>query len=134
MQLLIVSGFLGTGKTTFIIKFVKSALQKGVKIAILVNEVGEIGIDDQLMRRLGLNVWEILGGCICCTLAVNLNETLDKLLQEYKPKYKAYDVLDENKRIIFVSTYDNSRRIGLNEFFTKRSYRNFEFFLKNVDH
>ena len=85
MQLLIVSGFLGTGKTTFIINFVKSALQKGVKVAILVNEVGEIGIDDKLMRRLGLNVWEILGGCICCTLAVNLNETLDKLLQEYKP-------------------------------------------------
>lgn len=85
MQLLLVSGFLGTGKTTFIIGFAKFAIQKGVKVAILVNEIGEIGIDDQLMRRLGLNVWEILGGCICCTLAGSLNETLDKLLGEYKP-------------------------------------------------
>jgi G3E family GTPase len=85
MQLLVVSGFLGSGKTTFIIEFARAAVDRKIKVAVLVNEIGEIGIDDQHMRRLGLNVWEILGGCICCTLAGDLGNTLDQLLEEYRP-------------------------------------------------
>jgi G3E family GTPase len=85
MQLLIVSGFLGSGKSTFIIEVAKEAAKREIKTAILVNEIGEIGIDDQFMRQLGLNVWEILGGCICCTLAADLNTTLDNLIRDYKP-------------------------------------------------
>lgn len=85
MRLVIVSGFLGSGKTTLIIQLAKAAVAKQIKVAVLVNEVGEIGIDDQYMRRMGLNVWEILGGCICCTLAGNLNETLDMLMDHYQP-------------------------------------------------
>ena len=52
MHLLTISGFLGSGKTTLIIKLAKAATQKGLRAAILVNEVGEIGIDDQLLRQL----------------------------------------------------------------------------------
>ena len=85
MQLLIVSGFLGSGKTTFIIQFARAAVARKMKVAVLVNEIGEIGIDDRYMRRLGLNVWEILGGCICCTLAGDIGDTLDKLIEEYRP-------------------------------------------------
>ena len=85
MKLLLVSGFLGSGKTTFIIQFARAAVTRKIRIAVLVNEIGEIGIDDQHMRRLGLNVWEILGGCICCTLAGDLGAALDKLIEEYKP-------------------------------------------------
>ena len=55
-----------------------------------------------------------------------------RLLKDFKPSYKAHDVLDEHKRVLFVSTYDHCRRIGLNDFF-KRSYRNFEKFCLNVD-
>lgn len=84
MQLLIISGFLGAGKTTLIIRLAKEAIAKKLKVAVIVNEVGEIGIDDQLMRQVGLNVWEILGGCICCTLAGDLGNTLDKLINEYR--------------------------------------------------
>jgi len=54
------------------------------------------------------------------------------LLQDFKPRYKAHDVLDEHKRVLFVSTYDNARRIGLRDLF-KRSYRNFEKFCLNID-
>jgi G3E family GTPase len=83
MHLLIISGFLGAGKTTLIIRLAKEAIAKKLKVAVIVNEVGEIGIDDQFMRQLDLNVWEILGGCICCTLAGDLGNTLDKLIKEY---------------------------------------------------
>lgn len=85
MQLLIISGFLGAGKTTLIIRLAKEAVAKKVKVAVIVNEVGEIGIDDMFMRQLDLNVWEMLGGCICCTLAADLGNTLDKLIEEYQP-------------------------------------------------
>jgi G3E family GTPase len=85
MHLLTISGFLGSGKTTFLIKLSKAATKKGLRVAILVNEIGEIGIDDQLMRQLDLNVWQLLDGCICCTLAKDLPGTLQKLLVEYSP-------------------------------------------------
>ncbi len=56
MHLLLVTGFLGSGKTTFIINLTHQAIDAGLKTAALVNEIGEIGIDDQLMRQLDLNV------------------------------------------------------------------------------
>ena len=43
MQLLLVSGFLGSGKTTFIIQFARAAVARKIKVAVLVNEIGEIG-------------------------------------------------------------------------------------------
>lgn len=86
MKLLLFSGFLGSGKTTLILRLVQYALKKNIKVAILVNEIGEVGIDNQLMRQLDMNVWELLGGCICCTLSADLVSTLKKLEQDYAPE------------------------------------------------
>lgn len=85
MHLLTVSGFLGTGKTTFIIQLAEAAMERGVRTAVLVNEIGQIGIDDQLMRHLDLNVYKLLNGCICCALAADLPATLKKLAEDYAP-------------------------------------------------
>lgn len=85
MYLLLVAGFLGSGKTTFIIKLARAAIRTGRRVAIIVNEIGEIGIDDQLMRQLDLNVWELLSGCICCTLSGDLVTTLQELDAQYAP-------------------------------------------------
>ena len=85
MHLLTISGFLGSGKTTFIVKLAEEATRKGLRVAVLVNEVGEIGIDDQLMRQLDLNVWQLLNGCICCSLAKDLPGALQKLAEKYSP-------------------------------------------------
>lgn len=86
MKLLIVSGFLGTGKTTFITDAARHAVEQNLKTAILVNEIGEIGIDDQYMKQLDLNVWEILGGCICCSLMGSLQSTLNTVTENYCPE------------------------------------------------
>jgi len=85
MKLFLFSGFLGSGKTSLVLRVVKHALEKNIKTAILVNEIGEVGIDNQLMRQLDMNVWELLGGCICCTLTAGLINTLEQLDQEYSP-------------------------------------------------
>ena len=83
MHLLMVTGFLGSGKTTLVIQLTQAIARQGRRAGILVNEIGEIGIDDQLMRQLELNVWEMVSGCICCTLAGELGPTLEKLDREY---------------------------------------------------
>ncbi len=85
MRLLLFSGFLGSGKTTLVIKLAKFAVERGSKVAVLVNEIGEVGIDNQLMRQLEMNVWELLNGCICCTLSADLVSTLHKLDADYSP-------------------------------------------------
>ena len=51
----------------------------------MVNEIGEIGIDNQFMRQLDLDVWELFNGCICCTLTADLVTTLQRLDAAYAP-------------------------------------------------
>lgn len=84
MHLLLISGFLGSGKTSFIIRFANYLISKGKQVAILVNEIGEIGIDDQLMKQLDLNVWEVMGGCICCSLSGDLVTTLHQVDKDFE--------------------------------------------------
>ena len=93
MHLLLVTGFLGSGKTTLIVPLAKSVVQSKRRVAILVNEIGEIGIDNQLMRQLDLNVWELLAGCICCTLSGDLVTTLQKLDADSTPTFGVPDLV-----------------------------------------
>ncbi len=85
MHLLLFAGFLGSGKTSLIIPLAKAVVKSERRAAIVVNEIGEIGIDNQLMRQLDLNVWELVAGCICCTLSADLVTTLQKLDADYAP-------------------------------------------------
>ncbi len=79
MHVLLVAGFLGSGKTTAIIALARAIVAHDLKIALVVNEVGEVGLDDQVLAHQGLDVRELLSGCICCSLAGDLLETLEKL-------------------------------------------------------
>jgi G3E family GTPase len=86
MQLVVISGFLGSGKTTAMLSFARDFASSGVKTALIVNEIGEIGIDNVVLEQAGSDVWELLGGCICCTLAGQLGTTLARLAADYRPE------------------------------------------------
>jgi len=81
MRLVQIAGWLGSGKTTLIIALSKELSQRGVKVAILVNEVGAIPVDGRVIQDYGLTVKDIGGGCICCQMAGSMMKTL-KLLKE----------------------------------------------------
>lgn len=78
----IITGFLGSGKTTLLNHILTQ--QEGLKIAVLVNEFGEIGIDNDLIISTEDNVVELNNGCICCTINEDLVTAVDKILEREK--------------------------------------------------
>ena len=82
MKLVTVTGFLGSGKTTVMLQLAARLSSEKHKTAVLINEIGDVGIDNRHMKQLGHNVWELTGGCICCSLKIGLIETLIQLKKE----------------------------------------------------
>ncbi|MEO0374794.1 MAG: GTP-binding protein [Cyanobacteria bacterium P01_A01_bin.17] len=75
----IITGFLGSGKTTLLNHILSN--QEGLKTAVLVNEFGEIGIDNDLLITTGEDMVELSNGCICCTINNDLVEAVHRVLE-----------------------------------------------------
>ncbi len=84
MIICLISGFLGSGKTTLMIDLGVRLGKKGKRVAIIVNEVGEVGVDGALIDAYGLNSVELTEGCICCSLSGSLQNTLRVVANDYK--------------------------------------------------
>ena len=81
----IISGFLGAGKTTLLQRLLAQK-PEGETWAVLMNEFGQIGVDQQLLPQSeGYQVKELLGGCLCCTSQLPMQIALSRLIQESKP-------------------------------------------------
>ena len=87
MNVLCIAGFLGSGKTTVLLEVARSLTEAGARVAVIENEIGEVGVDGGYVREQGLPVQEIFGGCICCTLQIGLVQTLEKLTATYSPDW-----------------------------------------------
>ena len=75
----IITGFLGSGKTTLLNYILTN--QEGLKTAVLVNEFGEIGIDNELIVSTDESMVELNNGCICCTINEDLVNAVYKILE-----------------------------------------------------
>lgn len=75
----IVTGFLGVGKTTLLNHILGQS--QGRRFALIINEVSDVGIDDQLIERRDEEVVLLANGCICCTVRKDLVDSIGKLLQ-----------------------------------------------------
>ncbi|KAI9704128.1 MAG: hypothetical protein M1836_006989 [Candelina mexicana] len=81
----IITGFLGSGKTTLILNLV-SQLPRTYKLALLKNEFGDLAVDSQLASSASISsVQELLNGCICCNLVGQLGDALDTLRKDVVP-------------------------------------------------
>jgi cobalamin biosynthesis protein CobW len=80
----IITGFLGSGKTTLVRNILQNA--KGKRLAVIVNEFGDVGIDGEILKGCGIdvcpeeNVVELANGCLCCTVADDFVPALDLIL------------------------------------------------------
>ncbi len=81
----VITGFLGSGKTSLIINSVKEHL-KDKKVAIVVNEFGELGVDGKILSNVYSEVLELSEGCICCKLSAEFESSVRKLIADYKPE------------------------------------------------
>jgi G3E family GTPase len=79
----ILTGFLGAGKTTLLNHILSN--QDGLKTAVLVNEFGEIGIDNDLVVSTSADMVELSNGCICCTINGELLEAVERILNRPEP-------------------------------------------------
>jgi cobalamin biosynthesis protein CobW len=84
----IVTGFLGAGKTTLIRHVLMH--EKGRRLALIVNEFGDVGVDGDILRSCGVefcpeeNIVELANGCLCCTVADDFLPTIEALLAHEK--------------------------------------------------
>ena len=76
----ILTGFLGAGKTTLLNYILKQ--QHGYKFAVIINEVGRIGVDGQLVERQQEEIVEMSNGCLCCTVRKDLVRGVQNLLKK----------------------------------------------------
>lgn len=85
VPVLVVGGFLGSGKTTLVRYLLADAQARGLRMAVISNEFGELGIDAALIGDGASRMVELAGGCVCCTLSDELVETLIEIRTKVDP-------------------------------------------------
>ena len=96
MKLIILGGFLCSGKTTVLLQMAKYLTGENVKpgetkVAIIENEVGEQGIDDKLLKSGNYAVENLFAGCACCTLSGSVPGYIQKIQRELNPEWLIFE-------------------------------------------
>lgn len=80
--LIILTGFLGSGKTSFLRQFIEFQTRRSRFVAVIQNEIGAVGLDGKM---LDYTVTEIDEGCVCCSLAGSLKRAVHAILSDFRP-------------------------------------------------
>src|SRR3989338_928184 len=78
----IITGYLGAGKTTLLRNILNNADQK---LAVIMNEFGEINIDGKIIKGKNVNMTELQGGCVCCSLTGEFEAAIKEIIEKTKP-------------------------------------------------
>ncbi len=112
MDLVLFSGFLGSGKTSLILPFARWLVGDGRdparRLLIVENEVGEVPIDQKILGAGGYDVRELFAGCICCQLTTDLTVLLNDLAETVSPRWvvvEATGLADPGKIVETVQRY-----------------------------
>ena len=130
----IISGFLGAGKTTLLNHILKN--QIGLKTAVLVNEFGEIGIDNDLIIEGSEDMIELNNGCICCSINGELLNTVSKVLERSeKIDYMIVETTGLADPLPVAMTFaagDLREKVRLDSIITVIDGENFDFEINNT--
>lgn len=85
MQIHLIGGFLGSGKTTAIIQAVRHLMQQGVKVGVVTNDKGKHLVDTAFFRAADIPTAEVAGGCFRCNFE-ELEKRIEQLQQEARPE------------------------------------------------
>jgi len=85
-RLIILTGFLGSGKTSFLDRFIEDQINANCFVAVVLNEIGEKGLDGKILGN-NYAVTEMDEGCVCCTLAGNLRAAVQDILDRFDPDF-----------------------------------------------
>ena len=136
MKLIILGGFLGSGKTSVLIPLAKEmiaaeggAADGKTKVAIIENEIGQVGIDTAFTDDTGLFTTELFNGCVCCSIAGSLMDALVQLEEKMAPEWvilettglarpgdvvqQLHEYYDENLPITVFNILDSGRWLKL---------------------
>ncbi|ADC89291.1 cobalamin synthesis protein P47K [Thermocrinis albus DSM 14484] len=81
----VVTGFLGSGKTTLLVRAAREHFG-GKRVAVLVNEIGEVGVDGKVLQNVYSSVVELAEGCICCSLHAEFEKGIKEIREKYDPE------------------------------------------------
>ncbi|TVR43394.1 MAG: hypothetical protein EA402_09865 [Planctomycetota bacterium] len=81
----IITGFLGSGKTTTINALLQALRDEGEDVLVVMNEMGSVGIDAALLQQPQRGILELTGGCMCCALRVAMETQLAAILRRWRP-------------------------------------------------
>jgi len=109
MKILLVSGFLGAGKTTFIKELAKNI---NLEFVVLENEYADIGVDKDFLNEKNLNVWEMSEGCICCSMKGDFKSSIKRIYSEINPEYL---IIEPTGVGMLSSIIENIREINNND-------------------
>ena len=84
MKILIVSGFLGAGKTTLIKEMANKTKRDFV---VMENEYGDVDIDSNILKEEGMNIWELTEGCVCCSMKQDFATSILTIANTLDPEY-----------------------------------------------
>ncbi|WP_462323796.1 CobW family GTP-binding protein [Desulfoplanes sp.] len=85
-RLIVLTGFLGSGKTSFLDRFIEEQTGANAFVAVVQNEIGEKGLDGKILGN-NYAVTEMDEGCVCCTLAGNLRAAVQDILDRFDPDF-----------------------------------------------
>ena len=90
MRVIVLGGFLGSGKTTVLLQLARMIVEKyqaskKYPVAIIENEIGDVSVDSKLLGD--YQIREIFSGCICCTLSADLTQSVIEIADLYEPEY-----------------------------------------------
>lgn len=138
----IISGFLGSGKTTLIQKLFQTGFNKE-KVVIIENEFGDISIDSGFLKDSGVEIKEINAGCICCSLVGDFSTSIKELVTKFSPDRiiiepsgvgKLSDIISAVKKVDLAELQLNILATVVDGKKAKMYLKNFgEFFLNQIE-